>query len=192
MLKGESIAEVQKRFTHIINHLMSLGKTFDKDELNIKILKCLDRSWQAKVTTISESKDLTSLATASLFGKLREHELEMNKLNVQESEDKHVRSIALKAAKHKSKQDSSDESEEENLSLLSKKFSRFLKRNHNKEVNKERYDNKKTSEFNSNNYTCFGCGEQGHIKAYCPNKERNENKSSYKEKTGKSRRAYIA
>jgi len=47
-----------------------------------------------------------------LFGKLREHELEMNKLNVQESEDKHVRNIALKDAKHKKKQDSSDESEE--------------------------------------------------------------------------------
>ena len=31
MLKGESIAEVQKRFTHIINHLMSLAKTFDKE-----------------------------------------------------------------------------------------------------------------------------------------------------------------
>ena len=30
MLKGESIAEVQKRFTHIINHLMSLGKTLIK------------------------------------------------------------------------------------------------------------------------------------------------------------------
>jgi len=98
MLKGESIAEVQKRFTHIINHLMSLGKTFDKEELNIKILKCLDRSWQPKVTTISESKDLTSLTTTSLFGKLRKHELEMKRLNVQESEDKHVRSIALKAA----------------------------------------------------------------------------------------------
>ena len=171
MLKGESIAEVQKRFTHIINHLMSLGKTFDKEELNIKILKCLDRSWQAKVTAISESKDLTSLTTASLFGKLGEHELEMNRLNVQESEDKHVRSIALKAAKHKSKQDSSDESEEENLSLLSKKFSRFLKKNRNKEANKEMYGNKKTSDFNSNNYTCFGCGEQGHIKADCRNKE---------------------
>jgi len=39
MLKGESIAEVQKRFIDIINHLMSLGKTFDKEELNIKILK---------------------------------------------------------------------------------------------------------------------------------------------------------
>ena len=96
MFKGESIVEVQKRFTHIINHLMSLGKTFDKEELNIKILKCLDRSWQPKVTTISESKDLTSLTTVSLFGKLREHELEMNRLNVQESEDKHVRNIAWK------------------------------------------------------------------------------------------------
>jgi len=34
MLKGESIVEVQKRFTHIVNHLMSLGKIFDKEELN--------------------------------------------------------------------------------------------------------------------------------------------------------------
>ena len=96
------------------------------------------------------------MTTATLFGKLREHELEMNRLNVQESEDKHVRSIALKAAKHKSKQDSSDESEEENHSLLSKKFSKFLKRNRNKEANKERYGNKKTSDFNSNHHTCFG------------------------------------
>jgi len=56
-----TIVEVQKRFTHIVNHLFSLGKTFDKEEINIKILKCLDRSWQPKVTAISESKDLTSM-----------------------------------------------------------------------------------------------------------------------------------
>ena len=82
MLKGESIADVQKRFTHFVNHLMSLGKVFDKEELNIKILKCLDRSWQPIVTAISESRDLTSLTTTSLFGKLRAHELEMNRLNI--------------------------------------------------------------------------------------------------------------
>ena len=85
----------------------------------------------------------------------------MNRLNVQESEDKHTRSIALKASKNKGKQDSSDE---ENLSFLSRKFSKFLKRNRNKDNNKDRYGNKKPNEFNSNNYTCFGCGEQGHIK----------------------------
>ena len=67
-----------------------------------------------------------------------------------------------------------------------------MKRNRTKEANKERYGNKKTSDFNSNNYTCFGCGEQRHIKVDCPNKESNEKKSSNKEKRGKSKRAYIA
>ena len=40
---------------------------------------------------------------------------------------KHVRSIALKVSKHKGKQESNDDSDEENLSLLSRKFSKFLK-----------------------------------------------------------------
>ena len=35
----------------------------------------------------------------SLFGKLREHEIEIHRLVVQKSEDKHNKSIALKACK---------------------------------------------------------------------------------------------
>jgi len=99
MQKGESIFDVQKRFSYIVNHLMSLGKTFDEEEINIKILKCLDRTGQPKVTTISESKDLDLMSVASLFGKLREHEIEIHRLVVQESEDKHNKSITLKACK---------------------------------------------------------------------------------------------
>ena len=53
MQQRETIADVQKRFTHIVNNLIGLGKQFDREELNIKILKCLDRSWQPKVTAIS-------------------------------------------------------------------------------------------------------------------------------------------
>jgi len=49
LFRMKSGAEVQKRFTHIVNHLIGLGKVFDKEELNIKIMKCLDRSWQPKV-----------------------------------------------------------------------------------------------------------------------------------------------
>ena len=39
------------------------------------------------------------MTVASLFGKLREHEIEIQRLVVQESEDKHNKSIALKASK---------------------------------------------------------------------------------------------
>ena len=74
-------------------------RRFDEEEFDIKILKCLDRTWQPKVTAISESKDLTSMSVASLFGNLREHELEIHRLVIQESEDKHNKSIALKACK---------------------------------------------------------------------------------------------
>nr|KYP31523.1 hypothetical protein KK1_048098 [Cajanus cajan] len=78
MNHGESISDFQKRFTHLINHLVDLGRKFEEEELNLKVLQCLDRSWQAKVTAIEESKDLTSLTLATLFGKLREHEQKLH------------------------------------------------------------------------------------------------------------------
>ena len=157
MKKGETIVEVQKRFTHIVNHFMSLRKTFDKEELNIKVLKCLDRSWQPKVTAISESKDFTSITIASLFGKIREHELEMDRLNLQENEDERVKTIALKVVGNKNCQDSSDESEEETFSLLSKTFSKFLKRRNNKNNSSNRYDNKKYTELTQQIYMFWVC-----------------------------------
>jgi len=119
MQAGESIIEVQKRFTHIVNHLIGLGKTIDKEELNIKVLKCLNRAWQPKVTAIIESRDLTTLSTAALFGKLREHEIEMNRLKEQENGERKARSIALKttAVAEDSEADSSCDSEVETLNM---------------------------------------------------------------------------
>jgi len=51
---------------------------FDKEKVNIKGLKCLDRRLQPKVKTILESKDLLTMITAYLFGKLRGNEIMMN------------------------------------------------------------------------------------------------------------------
>ena len=45
MKNGETISKLQTRFTHIVNHLLGLGKTFEDKELNIKILNCLTRTW---------------------------------------------------------------------------------------------------------------------------------------------------
>jgi len=72
--------------------------------------------------------------------------------------------------------------------LLFKKFSKFLKKRNNKSGSSNKYDSKKPTAFNTNKYTYFGCGGQGHIKTECPNKER-KNLKNHKKK-GKSRRAY--
>ena len=135
MQKGESVAQVQKKFTHIVNHLMGLGKEFDKEELNIKVLKRLDRNWQPKVTTISESKDLSIITIAALFSKLREHEIEMQRLSELESSKKKVKTIALKASSKKSdetEEEVVESSDNENLNLLVKRFGKYLKRKGNK------------------------------------------------------------
>jgi len=41
MLLGESILDVHKHFTHVVNHLLALGKTFEREELNVKVMKSL-------------------------------------------------------------------------------------------------------------------------------------------------------
>ena len=83
----------------------------------------------------------------------------MDRLFVQENEDKHVRNIGLKTAGHRRCQESSDDSDEDTFRLLSKKFRKFLKKNSRKNHSSNRYNSKKPNDFNSNKYTCFGCGE---------------------------------
>uniref|UniRef100_A0A151UHH4 UBN2 domain-containing protein n=1 Tax=Cajanus cajan TaxID=3821 RepID=A0A151UHH4_CAJCA len=77
----ENIEDMQKRFAHIINHLASLGKLFSNEDLINKVLRCLSREWQPKVTAITESKNLSTMSLASLFGKLQEHEMELMRLS---------------------------------------------------------------------------------------------------------------
>lgn len=44
MQPREKILNLQKRFTHLKNHLMALEKTFTNDELNLKVLRSLTRT----------------------------------------------------------------------------------------------------------------------------------------------------
>ncbi|KAF1888979.1 hypothetical protein Lal_00039578 [Lupinus albus] len=48
MFPHESISDMQKRFTHILNHLVTLDKAFANGELTNKFLGYLDRKWQQR------------------------------------------------------------------------------------------------------------------------------------------------
>ena len=135
------------------------------------MLKCLDRNWQPKVTAISESKDISIITTAALFGKLREHEIEMQRLSELESSEKKVKIISLKASSKKrdeTEEEAAESSDNENLNLLVKRFGKYLKRKGNK-GNQSRYISKQNDSSNSFKFSFYNCGKQGYIKIECPN-----------------------
>ena len=130
MKTNESIQDMQKRFTHIVNHLASLGRIFPNEDLINKVLRCLSREWQPKVTAITESRDLSIMSLATLFGKLQEHEMELQRLNQHEENDKKKKGIALKASSSIQEgndiEDSIDLDEDEDLSLFVKRFNKQI------------------------------------------------------------------
>jgi len=155
-----------------------MDKVFDKGELNIKVLKCLDRSLKPKVTTILESEDLSRLSTTALFRKLREHELQLNRIKEQESSENKVKIIALKsiAQKKELSEDEEDLDQVETLSLLTKKFNKFLKKKNRERFQPKKINSFKHNESSSSNFTFFICGKLGHIKVDFP-KNQSKDKS---------------
>jgi len=63
------------------------------------------------------------MSLATLFGKLQEHEMELQRLNQNEETDKRKRNIALKASSS-----IQEEEDEEDFSLFVKKFHKFVKK----------------------------------------------------------------
>ena len=91
----ESITKIFTRFTNIINGFKSLGKFYSNSNLVMKILRSLPRTWEAKVITIQEAKDLNILSLEELLGSLMTHELSMKQH--QEEYVKKKKTIALKS-----------------------------------------------------------------------------------------------
>ncbi|GAV57113.1 zf-CCHC domain-containing protein/UBN2 domain-containing protein, partial [Cephalotus follicularis] len=61
MHENENISSMYSRFNDIINALKGLRKVYTNHELVIKILMCLSKTWEPKVTAIKEVKDLSTL-----------------------------------------------------------------------------------------------------------------------------------
>jgi len=95
------------RFTHITNELKWLGKSFTTEELVRKILRFLPQSWEAKVTSIQEVKDMDKIFLDELIGNLQTYELKRS--SQQKEETKRDQDLALKALDD----DGSDLDEEE-------------------------------------------------------------------------------
>jgi len=117
---------------------------------------------------ITKTRDLT---TATLFGKLREKELEMNRFKEQENGKRKVRGLTLKSAgqnEDNNEDGSSECSDVEVLNMLTRRFNKFLKKKGKEKHQQVKRYNRKTNS-GSTNLNCSPCGKQRHIKIECLN-----------------------
>ena len=138
-------------------HLLGIGKTFEDEELNIKILNFLTRTWEPKITTIKESKNLATMTMEALFGKLFAYEHELTQQSYAKESEKKRKGITLKvnSSKEEYKDSSSSEEDVENFNLMVRKFGKFLKKSKDKKFSKS---SKIENNNNNNNFTTFECG----------------------------------
>ncbi|GJS71298.1 zf-CCHC domain-containing protein [Tanacetum coccineum] len=160
----ESIDNGFARFNTIITSLKALDEGFSSKNYVRKFLRELHPKWRAKITTIEESKDLTSLSLDELIGNLK----------------------VYKAKKKFSDEDSStSDSEDEEYAMDVRDFKRFFKRRGG--FVRQPHDERKSSQINKDDKNdkserkCFKCGDPNHLIGECPKLSRNHNQRAYVE-----------
>jgi len=164
----------------------------------------MTKEWLPKVTAIMESQNALNMIT--LFGKLKEHEHEINRFKSSEddSKKKERKSIALNTtlsvstSSIQSNEESDDDGiNEEEMSLFVRRCNRYIKRKGLKHNDKNLVNFRKASmkgrESNNDEkvVSCYGCGKVGHYKNECPElaKERGRSRAN---RNSRGRKAYIA
>ncbi|GJS93459.1 hypothetical protein Tco_0800427 [Tanacetum coccineum] len=124
ILEEESIDNVFAKFNTIITSLKALDESFSSKNYVRKFLRALHPKWRAKVTTIEESKNLTTLSLDKLIGNLKVYkEIIKKDSETVKSKREQSRSIALKARKESSDDDSStSDSEDEEYVMVVRDF----------------------------------------------------------------------
>ncbi|GKC33923.1 zf-CCHC domain-containing protein [Tanacetum coccineum] len=182
--KDKYIDNAFARFNTIITSLKALDEGYSSKNYVRKFLRALHPKWRAKVTTIEESKDLTSLSLDELIGKLKVHQMIIKKDSKIVKAKGERRSLALKA-----KQESSDEecstsgSEDEEYAMAVRDFKKFFKRrgrfvrqprNDKKTFQRSRDDKNDKSERK-----CFRCGGLNHLIGECPKPPKDKNQRAF-------------
>ncbi|GJY14753.1 zf-CCHC domain-containing protein [Tanacetum coccineum] len=182
--EDESIDSAFARFNTIITSLKALDEGYSSKNYVRKFLRALHPKWRAKVTTIEESKDLTSLSLDELIGNLKVHKMIIKKDSEIVKPKVKRKSLALKAKKESSdKECSTFESEDEEYAMAVRDFKKFFKRR-GRFVRQPRND-KKTFQSNRDDKNgksdrkCFRCGDPNHLIGECPKPSKDKNQKAF-------------
>nr|GEV74456.1 copia protein [Tanacetum cinerariifolium] len=174
-IKDENREVHQKVSNHLITKETLIEKLAHhvKQKYVRKFLRALHPKWRAKVTTIEESKDLTSLSLNELIGNLKVHEMIIKKDSKIVKAKVERKSLALKAKKESSNEEcSTSGSKDEQYVMAEMDFKKFFKRR-GRFVRQPRND-KKTFQRSCDDKNgksdrkCFRCDDPNHLIRECP------------------------
>ncbi|GJS28642.1 putative ribonuclease H-like domain-containing protein [Tanacetum coccineum] len=127
--EDEYIDNAFARFNTIITSLKALDEGYSSKNYVRKLLRALHPKWRAKVTTIEDSKDLTSPSLDELIRNLKVHEMIIKKDSDAVKAKGERKSLALKAKKESSDEESlTSKSEDEEYAMAVRDFKKFFKR----------------------------------------------------------------
>ncbi|GJR61119.1 zf-CCHC domain-containing protein [Tanacetum coccineum] len=182
--EDESIDSAFARFNTIITSLKALDEGYSSKNYVRKFLRALHPKWRAKVTTIEESKDLTSLSLDELIGNLKVHEMIIKKDSEIVKAKVERKSLALKAKKESSDEEcSTSGSEDEEYAMAVRDFKKFFKRR-GRFVRQPRNDKKtfqrsRDDKNGKSDRKCFRCGDPNHLIGECPKPPKDKNQRAF-------------
>ncbi|GAV85971.1 UBN2 domain-containing protein [Cephalotus follicularis] len=103
----------------MINSLQSLNMCYTNSEMVRKILRCLPKSWMAKVTAIEEAKDINILPLEELLGSLMTQEMTIKNHEDDEEQCKNKKKVIDFKS---STVDSSEEESDGEMALITWRF----------------------------------------------------------------------
>ncbi|GJU94476.1 zf-CCHC domain-containing protein [Tanacetum coccineum] len=182
--EDESIDSTFARFNTIITSLKALDEGYPSKNYVRKFLRALHPKWKAKVTTIEESKDLTSLSLDELIGNLKVHEMIIKKDSEIVKAKVERKTLALKAKKESSDEEcSTSGSKDEEYAMAVRDFKKFFKRR-GRFVRQPRNDKKtfqrsRDDKNNKSDRKCFRCGDPNHLIRECPKPPKDKNQRAF-------------
>ncbi|GJT37247.1 zf-CCHC domain-containing protein [Tanacetum coccineum] len=178
--KDESIDSAFARFNTIITSLKAIDEGYSSKNYVRKFLRALHPKWRAKVTTIEESKDLTSLSLDELIENLKVQEMIIKKDSEIVKAKVKRKSLALKAKKESSDEEClTSRSEDEEYAMVVRDFKKFFKRR-GRFVRQPRNDKKtfqrsRDEKNGKSDRQCFRCGDPNNLIGECPKPPKDKN-----------------
>ncbi|KAI0519582.1 hypothetical protein KFK09_007033 [Dendrobium nobile] len=123
MKPNESISDMYTRFTQIVTSLHALGRELTNAEMVNKILRCLPTTYDAKITAITESKDLNIYSIDNLLGSLIAYEQGVSQRKIDAGEPRKDKNLALNV--EESESEHSQPEDEDDIALMTRQFRSF-------------------------------------------------------------------